>query len=249
MDWELHHGEALDVLRTLPDASAAAVIMDPPYCSGGVSEASRAAAPGQGLRSSNLQRFGWFVGDNMTTGGLTFLLRAVAAEALRFLHPGGSVLCFMDWRMVPHLIPAVESAGLRYQGLVTWDKGHMGLGKGFRAQSEFVAHYTCGKPEYHDRGVGNVITCPRVNPRRRRHQTEKPVDLIRPMVRVVAPVGGLVVDPFAGSGSVGVACLLEGRRFMGVERDPEHYQTALARLEAEVPQEKVREVPLAGFFG
>ena len=77
----LYLGDCLDILPGLEAADA--MITDPPYCSGGVSEASRSAAKGQGLRSDNLTRFGGFVGDNMGTAGPACLLREVAANGAR----------------------------------------------------------------------------------------------------------------------------------------------------------------------
>lgn len=226
----LYHGDALDVLRGMAEASVDAVVTDPPYCSGSVSEASRSAAKGQGLRSENLAKMGWFVGDNMGTAGLVFLLRSIAFDALRVVRPCGSLLIFCDWRMLPNLAPAIESAGWRYQGLIVWDKGAMGLGNGFRCQHELILHFTAGAPEYHDKGTPNVLTCGRVRGGDRLHQTEKPVDLLRRLVRVVCPPDGLVLDPFAGSGSTGVAALAEGRRYLGIERALEHVETAARRL-------------------
>ena len=194
-----------------------------------MSEAGRSAAKGQGLRSENLSKFGWFVGDNMGTAGLIFLIRSVAFASLRVVRPTGHFVVFCDWRQAPNLSPAVESAGWRFQGHGVWDKGHMGLGVGFRAQHEFFLHFTAGAPEYHARDVPNVIRCPRVG-EDREHQTEKPVQLLRKIVRVVAPPGGVVLDPFCGSGSTGVAALREGRAFVGVEREAAHVATARRRL-------------------
>jgi DNA modification methylase len=62
------------------------------------------------------------------------------------------------------------------------------------------------------------------------HPTVKPVALMRWITRLVTPPGGLVLDPFAGSGSTGIAAMLEGRRFLGIEREREYVQVARARL-------------------
>jgi DNA modification methylase len=67
-------------------------------------------------------------------------------------------------------------------------------------------------------------------PRRNPHPTVKPVELMRWLIRLVCPEGGLVLDPFAGSGSTGVAALREGRRFIGVEREAGYAEIARARL-------------------
>lgn len=224
---ELWHGDALNVMASLAPGFDA-VVTDPPYCSGGVSEASRSASKGQGLRSENISKFGWFVGDNMGTAGLVFLLRSVAFESIRILK-GGSMLVFCDWRMVPNLAPAIESSGLRYQNMIVWDKGSMGLGLGFRAQHEIVLHFTAGDPSYFDKGTSNVIKCGRVGVDRE-HQTEKPIGLMEQLVAVVCPRAGLVLDPFMGSGSTGVACALQGKRFVGIERDGHHFETACKRI-------------------
>lgn len=63
------------------------------------------------------------------------------------------------------------------------------------------------------------------------HPTVKPVELLRYLVKLITPPGGLVLDPFAGSGSTGVAALAEGREFLGVELTPEYAAIAKARLE------------------
>jgi DNA modification methylase len=67
-------------------------------------------------------------------------------------------------------------------------------------------------------------------PRRNTHPTVKPTDLMRYLCRLVTPPNGLVLDPFMGSGSTGKAALLEGFRFVGIEREAEYINIARARL-------------------
>jgi site-specific DNA-methyltransferase (adenine-specific) len=67
------------------------------------------------------------------------------------------------------------------------------------------------------------------------HPTVKPLDLMRWLVRLVTPAGGLILDPFAGSGTTGCAALAEGFRFVGIEREPEYAAIAEARLNATQP--------------
>jgi DNA modification methylase len=66
--------------------------------------------------------------------------------------------------------------------------------------------------------------------RRNIHPTVKPLELMRWLVRLVTPDGGTVLDPFCGSGSTGAAALLEGRRFLGIEREGRYVDIACARL-------------------
>ena len=67
---------------------------------------------------------------------------------------------------------------------------------------------------------------PPTDPRSNTHPTVKPTDLMRYLCRLVTPPGGLILDPFMGSGSTGKAALMEGFRFTGIERDPEYFAIA-----------------------
>jgi hypothetical protein len=70
---------------------------------------------------------------------------------------------------------------------------------------------------------------------RNSHPTTKPVELMQWLCRLITPPGGIVLDPFAGSGTTGMAALREGFRFIGVEQDPEHAETARLRIEGDAP--------------
>jgi site-specific DNA-methyltransferase (adenine-specific) len=70
----------------------------------------------------------------------------------------------------------------------------------------------------------------------RLHPTQKPVSLLRELVRDFTNPGDVVLDPFAGSGTTGQACLEEGRRFIGIELDAAYFEIASQRLEATTRQ-------------
>ena len=67
---------------------------------------------------------------------------------------------------------------------------------------------------------------------RNNHPTVKPTALMRYLCRLVTPLGGIVLDPFMGSGSTGKAAMLEGFKFIGIERDEEYMEIAKARISA-----------------
>ena len=67
------------------------------------------------------------------------------------------------------------------------------------------------------------------------HPTVKPTDLMRYLCRLVTPPGGIVLDPFTGSGSTGKAAILEGFSFIGIEREAEYVEIARARIAAAKP--------------
>ena len=79
--------------------------------------------------------------------------------------------------------------------------------------------FYCPKASKRERGEGNT------------HPTVKPTDLMRYLCRLVTPPGGVVLDPFMGSGSTGKAAVLEGFRFIGIEREAEYLEIARGRIE------------------
>lgn len=81
--------------------------------------------------------------------------------------------------------------------------------------------FYCAKASRKDRGEGN------------NHPTVKPTKLMRYLMRLVTPPGGVVLDPFMGSGTTGVAAIIEGFCFIGVEREAEYVEIARRRIEAE----------------
>lgn len=78
------------------------------------------------------------------------------------------------------------------------------------------------KPSHGDRFV----------PKRNHHPTVKPTELMRHLCRLITPPGGILLDPFMGSGSTGKAAMLEGFRFIGIEREPDYIAIAQARIRA-----------------
>jgi site-specific DNA-methyltransferase (adenine-specific) len=108
------------------------------------------------------------------------------------------------------------------------------MGNGFRTQHEIILHFTAGNPEYYDKGTGNVLKSKRVTAENRHHQTEKPVDLLTRLIKVVCPPGGVVLDPFGGSGSTAVAAETIGCSAICIERDATHVETANNRVATQV---------------
>lgn len=90
-----------------------------------------------------------------------------------------------------------------------------------RGEAGFRFRY-CPKASKRDRGEDNI------------HPTVKPTDLMAYLCRLVTPPGGVVLDPFMGSGSTGKAAMREGFRFIGIERDPQYIAIAQARIGYEI---------------
>lgn len=82
-------------------------------------------------------------------------------------------------------------------------------------------------------------------PRKNNHPTVKPVDLMRYLCRLVTPPGGVVLDPFMGSGTTGVAAVNEGFSFLGIERERQYFEIARQRIEHAQNETKQAELFLA----
>lgn len=119
----------------------------------------------------------------------------------------------------------------------------LGLGDDFEriytaalaARDQVVARARAKTSENAARAL-DVFTYPPTQGGFGRHPTEKPVQLMADLVQVVTDPGQTVLDHFMGSGTTGVACVQLGRPFIGIERDPAHFETACTRIEQAVAQ-------------
>lgn len=222
----IYHADCLDVIAEL-SIDVDAVITDPPYASGTRLEAAKTS-------SGAMLRAGRFADrpidlDQMTTLGFIYLMRSVALGVRPLMPDGASFLSFIDWRQWPHLVGAIETANYRVQAMVVWDKGHFGMGNGFRSQHELVCHASKGVPSIHSRSFGNVLQFPRQEAID--HPSPKPVGLLETLIEVCAPPAGLILDPFMGAGTTLRAAANTGRRAIGVEIEERYCEIAARRLD------------------
>jgi site-specific DNA-methyltransferase (adenine-specific) len=238
----LYHGDCLEVMAGMSAGSVAAVLTDPPYSSGGRRENARSIRRAM-LRSEKDED--WIHGDAMSTQGFIWLMRQCGLQWRRLLTPGGHALTFIDWRMAANLAAALESADLRQHPMLVWDKQAFGMGTIFRNQHEFIVHMSAGDPiDPQRRDVGNVLRFPAVHESKRVHPTEKPVPLLRTLLSVVTPVGGTVLDPYAGAGSSLVAARNLGLPAIGIESDERWCEQAARRISQAVLEPEAEVTPL-----
>lgn len=171
----------------------------------------------------------WFGSDNLTVSGFQYLMRECAREWYRVMADDAHVLVFIDWRMLPHIAAAIESADLVAKGVLVWNKTHFGMGNFFRNQHEFILHFSKSKPRPPSRrNVANVLHHKPV--RQGDHPTQKPVALLCELLSVIGRPGDRVLDCFNGAGSTGVAALLSGMKYLGIEREKRYIDTTRQRL-------------------
>lgn len=236
--FQLHRGDALAILPTLTPASVDTVITDPPYNSGGrtSSERRNQSAIDKYVSSDSTvaSTFADFTGDNRDQRGFLAWLSLVLAASLHATIPGGHLLVFSDWRQVPVVSDALQVAGWTWQGTLVWNKPIARPRRGgFKSSAEYILWGTNGKfDNSRELYLPGVFSASQPRGRQRRHITQKPVDGLLAELVQICPVGGTVLDPFAGSGSTGVAALQAGRRFVGIELSDHYHHVATERLDA-----------------
>lgn len=234
MSWEIQHGDALALLGALEDGSVDAVVTDPPYLSGGQFRSDRngsAKAKYLDGDSAAISRLPDFYGDNRTERALLLWCALWMGECWRVAKDGAAIAVFCDWRSMPTMSDALQVAGWSWRGTGVWIKPpgkSRPVMAGLWNDTEFVLWGSRG-----GRTEGECLpgTWQVASPASdmRMHVTEKPQVILRDLVRL-AHVGGLVVDPFTGSGSTGVAAVEQGRRFVGMELSSEYCAIARRRL-------------------
>lgn len=227
--------DCLEGLAQVPDNSVDMILTDPPYSSGGAFAGDRRSRTGTKYTATAYEGAAAlpdFSGDNMDQRAFTEFCRQLLAKCRQKTKPEGVVACFIDWRNLPALTDALQAAGWTWRGIAIWHKPNGRPQKGrYRNEFEFVVWGSNG-PLPFDRGVGclpGYYKYNNVQSKDRIHQTEKPLQLIMDLLELT-PAGGIVLDPFMGSGTTAEACIRTGRQYIGFELSPEYHAIAQARV-------------------
>lgn len=216
--FSLNNLDAVDWLRTLPDDSIDLVITDPPYES---LEKHRRVGTTTRLKNSKASSNKWFaIFPNERFPDLF-------TEIYRVLKKDRHFYLFCDAETMFVAKPLAEKAGFKFWKPLVWDKQKIGMGYHYRARYEFVLFFEKGKRKLKDLSIPDVLSVPRVW---RGYPTEKPSDLSAIFVKQSSDVGEVVIDPFCGSGSVGVASVQFGRNFLGNDVSQDALTLAQTRL-------------------
>ena len=246
-------GDCLERLADLRPAGVHLAYLDPPFNSGTDRTAERGRFDD---RWPSLDAYLEFIGDRLDA-------------VLRVLHPDGSLLVHCDWRTCHHLRLLIESR-LGPDSFVNHLIWHYGLGgsspRRFARKHDDILFHARSPRYYFDpprvpatsqrlRGelkkATDVLDIPALNNMARErcgYPTQKPVALLRLLVDACAPPGGLVLDPFCGSGTTLIAAADTGRRAIGIDVNPEAVRVANERLAArrsarEAADESIQQQP------
>ncbi len=210
--------DAVEWLRAQPAESIDLLLTDPAYES---LEKHRAIGTTTRLKHSKSSSNDWFrVFPNARFGELF-------DEAYRALKQNRHFYLFCDAETMFVAKPEAERAGFKFWKPLVWDKRTIGMGYHYRARYEFVLFFEKGKRRLNNLGVADIISVPRVH---RGYPAEKPPEVSEILIQQSTAAGETVADPFMGSGSVGVAALRSGRRFIGTDVNIEAVRMTAKRL-------------------
>jgi len=236
--WEVHTADALAWLNDYSGETFAAIIADPPYSSGGQMRGDRTTRPAAKYVQSDSasQRLPNFEGDNRDQRSFVLWCTLWLMEAWQKCVPGATIHLFCDWRQLPAMTDALQDGGWIWRGIVAWNKTQASrpqVGR-HRAQCEYILFGTRGPHKAYEGApcMPGFYEYQAPHGPSRIHITEKPVALIRELAQACPP-GGLVLDPFCGSGAHAVGCLLAGRRVVSLELVAGIAAEAAERLAAE----------------
>ena len=232
---EILHGDCLEVMRKMPDASFDLVYLDPPFFTGVV---RRQAENAFDDRWEDIDSYIAFMRERLE-------------EMHRLLMPSGSILLHCDWRTSHHLrleLDRIFGAGNVVNQLV-WQYGLGGSSpRGFARKHDDILFYARGSewwfdpprvPAKSNRMAGmskkatDVLDIPAINNmahERAGWPTQKPLALLKMLVAACCPPEGRVLDPFCGSGTTLVAAVGLGRFATGIDSNPDAVRISTSRL-------------------
>ena len=226
--------DALAALPEIPDGFANLLLTDPPYSSGGMFRGDRNVATSEKYQTNDAEKKPEFLGDSRDERSFLRWSCLWMSECYRALADGSSALVFTDWRQLANTADAVQMAGFVYRGLVVWHKtAARPQPNSFRNECEFVIWASKGTIDRHAlpgaKYMPGFYEFAAPSGEARVHSTQKPLGLITALMEI-APEGGIVLDPFMGSGTTAVAALQTGRHFIGCEMSKEYWAIANRRL-------------------
>ncbi len=223
-------GDCVEIMRGLVGGSVDMIWTDPPY--------GHSNHDGDlNARLNDHREISSKPIANDDADGMRRVVDGMLNEAARVLSPdccccccccGGGPRPTFAW-----VADRMDRGGLTFFHSVIWDKKNPGLGWRYRRQHEMVmvSHRDGGKLLWADQKVAAPNIFSFMPPRERSHPNEKPVEMVQHFLRLHSQEGQTVLDPFMGGGTTGVAAARMGRRFIGIEIDPEHFETACRRVD------------------
>lgn len=210
---QLYQGDCLALMKEMPDKSVDLVITDPPYGINFVSNYRQHTYD----KIENDDKLSW--------------LDEFVDECFRVLKDNTAIYCFCSWHKIDVFKQAFQRK-FKIKNIIVWEKNNTSMGdlKGsYAPKHEFCLFAHKGRRLLNGFRFPDVIKAKRTG--NKYHPTEKPVDLTELFVNASSNEQEIILDPFMGSGSTGVACVNTGRNFIGMEIDGGYFEIAKKRIE------------------
>ena len=152
-------------------------------------------------------------------------------EIYRVSKPNTAHYVFCSFHHVDKFKQAIENK-FKVKNILTWVKNNTSMGdlKGdFAPKTEFIIFFHKGRKLINGKRDPNVLEFKKT--RNELHPTQKPVDMTEYMIGKFSDEGDVILDPFMGSGTTGIACLNTNRNFIGMELDEDYFNIAKERIE------------------
>ena len=226
---EIYCADCLNVMKDMPDKSVDAVITDPPYgLNDGKGKVSR--------RNGEMVAFSAGEWDD-------FVPMRYIDLSTKILNDGCWFCSFTDKLSVSNLWIELENLQMRPKQTFYWVKNNPPPQprQNFQSGVETAVLATKGAVSKWSGGgaTRNWYKHPLTVNSERFHPTQKPVSVMTYLIMALTLEGDTILDPFMGSGTTGVACVQTGRRFIGIEIDPDYYEIAKKRIKKALMQPRL----------
>lgn len=231
----LYKEDCLTALKRIPPNSVDLVITDPPYNLGNFMK--QRATNLQMMRSNFFGAAGW---DNMDFSEWEKSMHTLFSDLSKVCKHGASLIIFMAIIKVESIIRIAETYGFYYKTTGIWHKKNpmpRNMNLQFVNSTEAWIYFTwgtkCGTFNNHQKLLHDFIetsVTPKKEKEHGKHPTQKPVQLMRFFVETLSNESDVVLDPFMGSGTSGVAAKMTGRDFIGIELDPTYFMISEKRI-------------------
>ena len=226
-DIKLYNGDCLELMKLIPDKSIDLILTDPPY---------KITARGNGGNSGGMFQ------KKEVNNGKVFKVNDLEIEDwlpefYRVLKDGTHCYIMTNNKNITHYLSVIDSSLFHFIKNLIWVKDNKIMGQTYMSQFEYVIMLRKGKHKrINDCGQGDVLQIPNKKMKNLEgktiHDTEKPVKLNEILIANSSNEGEIVLDPFMGVGSCGVACINTNRDFIGIELDEGYYNIAKERIES-----------------
>ena len=221
---DLRQGDCLELLKDIPDKSIDLIVTDPPY-----KVTSRGSAGNSGgMLQKKINRTGRVFEFNDIS------CKKYAPEFYRVLKDGTHCYIMTNHTNLIEMLNTFTNTGFKFVKCIIWNKGNKIMGQFYMNQFEYIMFFRKGKAKkINNCGTSDILNILNKKTKfngKNLHDTEKPVELMEVLVGNSSNENDLVLDPFMGIGSTGVACKKLNRNFIGIELSEEYYNIAVRRI-------------------